>query len=789
MPPQQPHTKLSPQQPKNLLRPRLLLILLPLILTTTTFQTLHLLHPLQINTTWSPVITATDGSVLHAFLSKDDKWRMKAELSEISPVLQKAVLLKEDRYFYLHPGINPVALVRAMLKNAVQGKTTSGASTITMQVARLLDPRPRTYRNKLREMFRALQLELMLSKDEILALYLNLLPFGGNVEGVKAAAVLYFQQAPDRLSLAQAVTLSVIPNKPSSMRLGSDNGQTRAFRNKWLRYLEQEGAFPAEQIADALEEPLEAVRENAPQEAPHLALLLRRKYPEEAVIRSTLNRALQEKAERLTYNYMRRLQARNIGNAAVIVINNRTKAVEAYLGSADFGDAERAGQVDGVQAIRSPGSTLKPFLYATAIDRGLITPKSVVSDVPVDYAGYRPENYFGTFNGNVTIEHSLKTSLNVPAVKVLEAVGVPAFVQKLGEADFRQVRKDGPQLGLSLILGGCGVRLEELATLYASLADGGEFSSLRWRQEDSVQLRKQVFSPASAYLITGILTQLTRPDLPHNAHNSRHLPQIAWKTGTSYGRKDAWSIGYNGNYTIGVWVGNFSGEGVPELKGTDSATPLLFDLFNALDYNASASSASTTWRRVPAELKQRAVCAESGLPANHFCRDQVLDGFLPGISDPRTCSHLKQVPVSADGQVAYCALCLPAEGAERRWFPNHAPELLTFFETERLPYQKLPPHNPACGRIFAENAPRITSPAEGLEYLLEREEAPKLMLRCNAHNEVKQVYWYVNDRFLQAGKANEKVFFTLAAGGKVKISCTDDQGRNTDAWVTVRYVQ
>lgn len=787
MPPHHPTSKQPARQPTRLLRPRLLLTLLTaLTLTSASFLTLHLLHPLQVTLSWSPVITASDGSVLHAFLSKDDKWRMKAELEEISSVLQMAVLLKEDRYFYYHPGINPVALGRAVLKNAVQGKTTSGASTITMQVARLLDPRPRTYGNKLRDIFRALQLELTYSKDEILLLYLNLVPFGGNIEGVKAAAVLYFQQAPDRLSLAQAVTLSVIPNKPSSLRLGSDNEKITAFRNKWLRYLEQEGAFPAEQIADALEEPLAAVRENAPQEAPHLALLLRRKYPEAPVIRSTLNRAAQEKAERLTYNYMRQLQAKNIGNAAIIVINNRTKAVEAYLGSADFRDAERAGQVDGVQAIRSPGSTLKPFLYATAMDRGLITPKSIVSDVPVDYAGYRPENYFGTFNGNVSIEHSLKTSLNVPAVKMLEAVGVQPFVQKLAEADFRQIKKDGSQLGLSLILGGCGVRLEELANLYASLANGGEYSPLRWRQEDSVQLRKQVFTPASAFLITDILTQLTRPDLPHNAHNSRHLPQIAWKTGTSYGRKDAWSIGYNGHYNIGVWVGNFSGEGVPELNGTESATPLLFDLFNALDYNASASG---TWLRAPADLKQRPVCAESGLPAIHFCRDQVLDGYLPGISDPRKCSHLKQVPVSADGQVAYCALCLPEAGAVQKWLPNHAPELLTFFETEHLPYQKLPPHNPACGRIFFENAPRITSPAEGLEYLLERAEAPKLMLRCNAHNEVKQVYWYVNDRFLQAGQANEKVFFTPAVAGKVKISCTDDQGRNTDAWVTVRYLE
>jgi penicillin-binding protein 1C len=298
-----------------------------------------------------------------------------------------------------------------------------------------------------------------------------------------------------------------------------------------------------------------------------------------------------------------------------------------------------------------------------------------------------------------------------------------------------------------------------------------------------VVLKKQLLSPASAYMINQVLTQLVRPDLPHNAQNSTHLPQIAWKTGTSYGRKDAWSIGYNKNYTVGVWVGNFSGEGVPELNGTDSATPLLFDIFNTIDYNSPAG-----WFTPPKGLSWQRVCAASGLPVNHFCREQVLDGFMPGISPETKCAHLKQIPVSTDEKYAYCTTCLPERGYVEKWYPNFSPEILTFFAAEHLPYQKIPPHNPLCSRIFQDFAPVITSPTAEMEYLLESAEHQKLMLHCNAHNEVKQVYWYINDKFLRTGAADENIFFTPEKAGKYKISCTDDQGRNTDSFISVKYL-
>jgi penicillin-binding protein 1C len=422
-------------------------------------------------------------------------------------------------------------------------------------------------------------------------------------------------------------------------------------------------------------------------------------------------------------------------------------------------------------------------LYAAAFDQGLITTRTVISDVPVDYAGYRPENYFGNYHGNITIEYALATSLNIPAVKILDQVGVPAFVQQLKKAEFARIKKDGDQLGLSLILGGCGVTLEELSTLYAAFANQGKYTPLRWLQQQKTANQKLLVSPPAAYMVNQILTQLQRPDLPHNAQNSLHLPKIAWKTGTSYGRKDAWSIGYNKKYTVGVWVGNFSGEGVPELNGTDSATPLLFDIFNSIDYNSPEG-----WFTPPDGLAQRSVCTVSGRPANQFCPDRVLDTYLPGKSPTTKCEHLKQVAVSADEKYAYCTTCLPDSGYVQKWYPNLAPEVLTFLESEHIPYQKIPTHNPRCSRIFHDFAPVITSPAPDMEYILERAEKQQLMLHCNAHNEVKKVYWYINDQLLQTATAHENLFFTPQKAGRYKISCLDDQGRNTDSYISIRFL-
>ncbi len=775
------------------------------------------LWPLPLAPQYSPLVLAADGTVLHAYLNPTQKWRMKTELTEITPALQTAIIEKEDRYFRYHFGVNPFAIVLAATRNTLgQGRTT-GASTITMQVARLLEPKERTVGNKLREMLRAVQLEAHLSKVEILQLYLNLVPYGSNIEGVKSAALLYFQQPPDYLSLAQTVTLAIIPNRPGGLVVGKNNPEILRERNRWLRYFQREKLFPTQDIADALLEPLDAQRHPAPTLAPHLARRLVRAQPGEALIRSTLRPAVQAKAEDLARNYARRLATLGITQAAVLVVNNKTHAVEAYVGSVDFADASAQGQVDGVQAVRSPGSTLKPLLYGLAFDRGLATPKTVLPDVPTNFQGFRPENFDKHCQGEVTVERALTYSLNIPAVRVLAEVGVDNFTGTLRQAGFRQVAHDAPRLGLSTILGGCGATLEELTGLYSALANEGRYAApaLTWQgtlpsrnevtpssglvnrlanaptRRPKPELGVTLLSPAAAYLLTDILAQRTRPDLPVDAASSRHLPRIAWKTGTSYGRRDAWSIGYNRQYTIGVWLGNFNGQGSPALTGADIASPLLFDLFNALAYNGKSE-----WFAPPASLDFRLVCAETGQVPGESCPNQLLDYYLPGTSGSRRCQHLREALLSADGQYSYCRACAPASGYRRELFANLRPEVLAFREAQGLPARRLPPHNPACrlvhgteadGPTSSDAAPllAITSPAAHAEYVLNAGEKQQLLLSCAAAGEVRQVHWYVNDQFLKTAPPTARVFFRPPPG-EVKISCADDRGRTVDIRVLVR---
>jgi penicillin-binding protein 1C len=745
------------------------------------FFLLNLIFPLQINIKYSQIVVADNGSVIHAFLSGDEKWRMKTELQEIIPQLKQAIIEKEDKYFYFHPGVNPAALCRAAFNNILKRRKTSGASTITMQVARLLEPKERTHLNKIGEIFRAFQLEFYYNKEEILQMYLNLVPFGGNIEGVKSASLLYFDRLPGQLSLAQIVTLAIIPNRPTSLKLGKNNIFIVKERNRWLDIFRKEKVFPDEAIESAFREPLEAKRQQAPKLAPHFSYKVKNRYPQEEIIKTALKKPVFQKVEQITYNYVQRLKRHQINNAAVIVLNNQTRCIEVYLGSPDFKDKENAGQVDGISAIRSPGSTLKPLIYAAAFDAGLITPKTIITDVPTDFGGYAPENFDRKFNGKVSVEKALAYSLNIPAVKILEEITLPAFIQKLKKAGFHQIGKDENNLGLSLALGGCGVTLEELTTLFASFANRGKLNKYKYIQQEVIRDTIQLVSPSAAYMITEILTQITRPDLPNHFESSYHVPRIAWKTGTSYGRRDAWSIGYNKKYTIGVWVGNFSGKGIHELTGADIATPLLFELFNSLDYNSQ-----NNWFSLPKELTFRYVCAESGnIPEDH-CQSIVMDYFIPKISSAEKCQHMKNIWTSPDESFSFCTHCLPDNGYKKKLYPNHAPELIDFYKSQNISYAVIPEHNPSCTRVFMNQAPKIISPASGKEYVLDKEEPAQMMLKCNTDNEVKRVYWYINNKFYKSAGASEKVFFTPTQG-QIKISCSDDKGRNSNASIIVYY--
>ncbi|MBN1952734.1 MAG: penicillin-binding protein 1C [Bacteroidales bacterium] len=745
------------------------------------FALLNKLYPLDIPVEYSTVVVSSDGHLLHAFLTSDDKWRMFIDSKEISGDLKKAIIFKEDKYFYRHPGINPLSLARALLNNIKEKRRTSGASTITMQVARMLEPKERNYRSKFIEIFRAFQLEQKLSKDEILQLYLNLVPYGGNVEGVKSASVIYFEKMPNHLSIAEITALSIIPNRPVSLKLGENNAYILEERNQWLRRFGAAGLFPGEAIRDALTEPLEATRHEVPHLAPQLCLRLKSSYPGEPVIQASIDLELQRKAERLVGSYSRRLYFQNIKNATALVVDNKTRRVLAYIGSADFDNAEDGGQVDGIQAIRSPGSTLKPLLYGLAMDLGIVTPKTVVYDVPISFSGYEPENYDDNYRGAITIEEALASSLNIPAVNILDKVGPDIMMESLSYAGFRQIKRERGQLGLSLILGGCGVRLEELVALYASFANEGEYEPLQLTQGEAHYQKKQILSAAASFMITEILTKLERPDLPVAWESSQHTPKIAWKTGTSYGRRDAWSIGYNHNYTIGVWLGNFSGEGVPDLSGSEKATPLLFQLFNAID-----SDPEEAWFRMPDELDLRYVCSASGMLPGEYCTDDIIDYFIPGISDTRTCEHLKKILINPDSSLSYCTACKPEFGYIDAVYPNLPPEMISFYEESTIPYKKIPPHNPECERLLTGSDPKITSPIHENDYFVNILDSSEIMLSCQTSNDVQEVFWYINKKYYDKCKADEKLFF-LPNEGKVEISCSDDKGRNSSVWITVKY--
>jgi penicillin-binding protein 1C len=650
-----------------------------------------------------------------------------------------------------------------------------------MQVAKALEHRKRTFAAKVLESFRALQLEWKYNKNEILQLYLNLVPYGGNIEGVKAASLLYFNKNPDHLSLAEITSLSIIPNRPSSLVIGKNNELIVQERNVWLHRFAKRKVFTTKEIEDALSEPLVTKRSVVPHFIPHLAYKLKKQLHENE-IKTTIRLNTQLKVEQLTKDYIRTLRLKNIRNASVVIIDNKTKQVITYLGSAAFNDTTDGGQVNGAAAIRQPGSTLKPLLYGLCIDEGLLTPKMVLTDVPVNYNGYAPENYDQKYNGYVTMEYALEHSLNIPAVKSLELIGKEKMISQLVAADFKQIQKEQNGLGLSLILGGCGTTLEQLTALFSAFANGGVYSPPVFTQNTQASKKITLLSPAASYLITNILSKVGRPDFPISWQATENMPKIAWKTGTSYGRKDAWSIGYNKQYTVGVWVGNFSAQGVPELSGSNTATPLLFKIFNSIDYNNAGD-----WFAPPQESDIRKVCSETGLPPGEYCTNFILDHYIPLVSSTVPCQHLQEIKIAANEKISYCIDCLPAEGYQKKMFRVIAPEMQDYFFQQAIAYDRIPPHNPECEKIFKGSAPFITSPTNGTDYFINKKEKEPLQLTAHTPNDVTKIYWYINDQFYKTTGANEKCFF-VPQEGHVKISCTDDKGRNRNIWIKVKYV-
>jgi penicillin-binding protein 1C len=747
------------------------------------FRLVDKLFPLPLERlNYSTVVLASDGSVLSAYLSEDDKWRIKIEKEDIPASLKKAFLFKEDKHFYHHFGINPISVIRAFFQDIRAGKVVSGASTITMQVAKMLSPERRTFGNKFKEMFRALQLERQFTKEQILEMYFNLLPYGGNVEGIKAASVIYLHKLPVNLSTAEIATLMIIPNNPNHYRFGKANGTIVAARNKWLERFDKAHVFPDKEIQQGLTEPLAAKRMEILKIAPHLCNRLSEKIKDVPYIQTNVDFNAQKRTQQIITEYVHKLAMWGITNAAAIIIRNKDHAVIAYVGSADFNDVDHQGQVDGANAIRSPGSALKPFLYGMAFDQGMVTPKTVMYDVPCNFNGYQPQDYDRTYRGKVSVEDALLNSLNVPAVSLLNKMDLTSYIGLLENGGCTSLVKQEKKLGLSLVLGGCGIKLQELTGLYVALANRGEYAPLRFTKNQAEVKTVRLFTEDASFMLSHILTEMVRYDVPANLDDAMHFPKIAWKTGTSYGHHDGWCVGYDDEYTVGVWVGNFNDAESPELSGSSCAVPLMTQIFSTLSiYN------DFNWLKFPKHLSTRMVCAETGKIPSNWCTNQIMDYYIPGVSNTDACDHMQMVYVDPKEKLSYCRSCLPKAGYVEKLYPNYPPEMINYFALYNIPYQKVPEHNPECPRVYKDKSIAIESPVNGMEYILMKKESHSIMLKCEAGNDVTAIYWYVNDKFFGKAKPEQTLFFT-PEDGKVKVSCTDDKGRTANVKISVREI-
>jgi len=544
----------------------------------------------------SVLVLAADGSILRGFLTGDGKWRLPIEPAKVDPLYRRVLIAAEDGRFAWHPGVDPIAASRALAHLAFSGHIVSGASTLTMQAARLLEPHPRSLVAKLVEMTKALALERMMSKDQVLGLYLTLAPFGGNLEGVRAASLAYFGKEPARLSAAEAALLVAIPRSPERLRPDRHPEAARAARDRvLLRMAEQDVISPAT-LVEARAEGVPRARLAMPFRAPHLARELRDQQPAVPTHRTTIEPLLQQRIEALLKREVLGLDPE--ASFAAVVADNRDRRVLAYVGNADFASAARRGTLDMARAVRSPGSALKPFIYAMAFDRLIIHPETVLEDRAQHFGDYAPSDFDGRFQGKVTAREALQFSLNLPAVAVLDRLGPGRFTAGLAAAGIPlRLPEPAVEPGLAVALGGAGITLTDLVQLYAALSNGGEVAPLGYRASDPAASGTAIFGPLAAWYVNDILAEAPPPPgvLPAEIRRGRRL---AFKTGTSYGYRDFWAIGYDPEVTIGVWAGRPDGTPMPGRSGRLTAAPVLFKIADLL----GPSPFRSTWPPPPGAL-------------------------------------------------------------------------------------------------------------------------------------------------------------------------------------------
>ncbi|MBI5270030.1 MAG: penicillin-binding protein 1C [Burkholderiales bacterium] len=748
----------------------------------------------------STAVVDRHGELLRLTLAADQQYRLWVPLDDIPPAMVQATLLYEDRAFWWHPGVNPAALVRSAWQ-MTQGGRRQGGSTLTMQLARrLYGLDSRHPAGKLQQMAAALWIEARHGKREILETYLNTAPYGGNIEGVGAASVVYFQHGAATLALPEALALAVIPQNPAQRtpRAGGPPELEAARHRLWAAWRE---AHP-DSLAEATLPPLPARgRAQLPFAAPHATDMLLRQAAAtpwqagaaapRATLHTTLDLRMQRTLERVTADYLATRAGLGLRNASALLLDAATMEVRAAVGSANYHDAAIEGQVNGTLGKRSPGSTLKPFIYALALDQGLLHPRTLLKDAPTAFGPFTPENFDGQFMGPVAAQDALTRSRNVPAVAVAAQLSQPGLYQFLQRAGVSRLRSEA-HYGLALVLGGGEVTPEELARLYAVLANGGTLRPLAYTRADADtdtdteahaaeaarQAPTHLISPEAAFITLDMLRQTPRPDTGAPAQ-----PPIAWKTGTSWGFRDAWTAGVFGRHVLVVWVGSFDGDGNPAYIGLEAAAPLFLRMVDAL--RAQGLDPGEVPGALPADLRRVEVCATTGGPPDALCPARTTTWFIAGKS-PLGPTPTSLSPggghraVWVDGRTGQ-PLCGPDAArqphARQVVVESWGSDMQRLFRQAGLPRRQLAVDCAGPGEAAAAEAPTIVSPLRGVRYLLDPRRSEPLALRAEASQGVKTLHWFADDGLLGRSAPGEPLAWRPPRPGRYQLRVVDDQGR------------
>ncbi|MBF0474740.1 MAG: penicillin-binding protein 1C [Deltaproteobacteria bacterium] len=746
--------------------------------------------PLLGNVSFSRTVFDRHGQLLRMTLSKDEKYRLFTPLKDISPQFSEMVLLHEDRYFYTHIGFNPVSLLRAFGRTYIVGGRKIGASTITMQLARIkYGINSRHLAGKLWQIARALQLEVHYSKDEILEAYLNLASYGHNIEGAGAAGFIYFHTRPRDLTLPQAVTLAVIPQSPTRRSPESHHPDKPALlyaRNRLFgRWLEGHPDAGIQKVFFSLPLATYGVKD-LPFESPHLTNNLLARYKDRQQITATIDLETQRLLTRILAQYIGDRRDRGLQNAGAVLVDTQTMQVRASIGSAGFWNKAIQGQVDGTRAKRSPGSALKPFIYALALDQGLIHPLSILGDTPVSFGSYTPDNFDRDFRGPVSARNALRLSRNIPAIKLAAQLHNPDLYDFLKTAGVTKLRKKD-SYGLSLVLGGAEVSMRELAELYAMLANGGALRPLVLQLTERAESpAKTLLSPEASFVTLDMLS-----DAPRRYTISQDRI-VYWKTGTSNGFRDAWAAGVFGHYVLVVWVGNFNGSGNPAMTGVLSAAPLFFAMVDAVNGRES-NRERIAYKARHLHLRKIDVCATTGDLSVESCPAIGSTWFIPGVSPIR--NHYIYRRILVDLRTGKRA-CHYEEGLTAyRIFEVWPSDLQQALQKAGIRNVPLPPWEESCTNDQTMQTagdgqhPVITSPQPDVEYHAHiRETAEAVPFNASADGEVRVLHWFLNNQYLGTTRPDEPLLWHPQPG-RFRVRVVDDRGHSDSTQLRVLLAQ